>query len=262
MTGLVSAVKPSHGFHPTSTTYITLTTPQASSNCTLHLYFTLPPLIFIDPYELAHHAQLYTFKHWGTTNLELPVHAVPQNNSMLLINLKTSLNDDLPCGEIDVGIRVDVPLHLRYGDPRSASDSGYHTADMDWPTGFLVCSKPGPVVCESHSRILSISLTIHPKAQDQAVPVLPPEVLSFLGVQSSFAPVLITIPHANHSDIDDRRFKLRVPVGNPNDLWFVEPGMVIMILMSFLYLVWISSRTAQRIRARFGSVHNPRLKTE
>jgi hypothetical protein len=155
---LVSSIAPSNGFHPTSSTNIIFNnrTQVFSSNCTLHLYFTLPPLIFVDPYELAHHAQSYTFKHWGTANLELPVHAVPQNDSMLLINLKTPLDDDLrphpEAGESDVGIEVKVPLHLRYGDPRSASDSGHHTADMDWPTGFLACSKIPQGVCESISR--------------------------------------------------------------------------------------------------------------
>jgi PIG-X / PBN1 len=155
---LISSITPQDGFHPISTTYIIFTLLSSSyfSNCTCYLYFTLPPLIFIDPYELAHHAQFYTFKHWGTANLELPVHAVSQNDSGLLLNLTvlpkhvlwTWDNSDPEAKETDVGLEIKVPLHLRYGDSGSA---GYHTTEMDWPTGFIACPQDVPDFRESLS---------------------------------------------------------------------------------------------------------------
>ena len=40
----------------------------------MHLVDTLPPLVFIDKYELANHHESYSFQFWGgTSNLEYPV---------------------------------------------------------------------------------------------------------------------------------------------------------------------------------------------
>ena len=164
--GLFSSITPEDGFHRTSATHIIITNhsvlpSSVTPNCTLHLYFSLPPLIFIDPYELSNYAQFYTFKHWGTANLELPVQAVSQNNSWLLLNVNVPqervlwARDDphLEAGhdEIDVALEIKVPLHLRYGNPSYASNSGYDTTEMDWPTGFLSCPQSPHVSCESQS---------------------------------------------------------------------------------------------------------------
>jgi hypothetical protein len=277
---LLSSITPKDGFHPTSTTHIlsnhSVLPSFTSSNCTLHLYFTLPPLIFIDPYELANHAQFYTFEHWGTANLELPVHAVPQNNSGLLLNVNVPPEHvlwtwDDPGPEADIALEIKVPLHLRYGDPASASNSGYHTVEMNWPTGFLACPQDLNDPRESHSqhspfRFLQYTLF---QALDQTMPVLPPEVLSFLDDQTTatlaVSPVLVPIQPAsiahNHT-LHPPRIKVRVPVANSTDLRFVEPGMVITILASFFCLVWISIKTARNMRMTLRNVEIERLKTE
>ena len=156
---MFSSITPEDGFHPTSTTRIIIShgilPSSVTSNCTLHLYFSLPPLIFIDPYELSNHAEFYTFKYWGTANLELPVQVVSQNNSGLLLNVNVpSEHVDDPyseADEIDVALEIKVPLHLRYGNPGSASNCGYHITEMDWPTGFLLCPQRLQVSCESRS---------------------------------------------------------------------------------------------------------------
>jgi len=156
MTRLFSSTAPADGFHLTSTTHIAFSNSDLFSNCSLHLYFSLPPLIFVDPYELAHHARSYAFNHWGTANLELPIHAVPQNNSRLLLTVSPEhdlWNSDDPnpeVNEVEFGLEIKVPLHLRYGDPRS--NSGYHTAEMDWPTGFLACPQILQGFCEFYFR--------------------------------------------------------------------------------------------------------------
>jgi hypothetical protein len=137
MARLVSSVLPKAGYHPISTTKIILDDAElADSKCSLHLYFTLPPLVFVDPYELAHHEAFYTFEHWGPSNLELPVGAVPQNNSYLLLNVP--LLDD-------PHIEVKLPLHLRYGDLSKSSSSGHHTEEIAWPIGFLEYPLSGKV---------------------------------------------------------------------------------------------------------------------
>jgi hypothetical protein len=278
---LLSSITPKDGFHPTSTTRILLSNHSVlpsftSSNCTLHLYFTLPPLIFIDPYELANHVQFYTFKHWGTANLELPVHAVPQNNSRLLLNANvppmwTRDGLELEADDTDVVLEIKVPLHLRYGDPVSGSNSGHHTVEMNWPTGFLACPQDlnDPRELHSqHSPSCFLQYTLF-QALNQIMPVLPPEVLSFLDVQttatSAVSPVLVPIQSAsiahNHN-LHPPRIKVRVPVANPTDLRFVEPGMVITILASFFCLVWISIKTSRHMRIMFRNVEIERLKTE
>ena len=39
----------------------------------VHVLDTLPPLVFVDKYELANHHESYSFQFWGTSNLEYPV---------------------------------------------------------------------------------------------------------------------------------------------------------------------------------------------
>lgn len=132
MASLISSIQPRDGFHPVLSTKISLDNYKllSTSNCSLHLLITLPPLVFVDPYELAHHEEFFTFRHWGTSNLELPVSVVAQNSSSLLLDIKILKN--VP------EVEVNVPLHLRYGDLTKGS-SGHHSVELSWPTGFLSC---------------------------------------------------------------------------------------------------------------------------
>ena len=109
MAQLSSSISPAYGYHRTSLTRISFTHPELLGpikNCTLYLHFTLPPLIFVDPYELAHYEESYSFRHWGTSNLELPVTAVPQESSFLLLTVKTTKSDTRE-------MEVKLPLHVR-----------------------------------------------------------------------------------------------------------------------------------------------------
>lgn len=254
---LISSITPQDGFHPT--TRIIFSDPDLlafsfSSNCTLYLYLILPPLIFIDPYELSHYAQFYTFKHWGTANLELPVHAVPQNNSVLLLNVTvpTKLVRDNAYQEGE-RLEVKVPLHLRYGNPGLASNSGYyHTAEMDWPTGFIACPR-----------------NLSGFSQSETIPVLPSEVVSFLEAQTTdtFAASHVLVPvqpgnYVHEHTLSPPRITVRVPVANPTDLRFVEAGTVITIFAAFFYLAWISLRTARNMRRVFRNIEFEKMKTK
>ena len=126
MATLTSVLQPDHGFHPTATTAFQI--PAEFEQCAVHLVYTLPPLVFVDKYELANHHESYSFQFWGTSNLEHPVFAVEQSDSILLVNVKG-------------GSRVSVPLHLRCGTP----GAGFEETKLDWPVGFLAC----PVSSES-----------------------------------------------------------------------------------------------------------------
>ncbi|KAF9462314.1 PIG-X [Collybia nuda] len=216
MASLISSVSPKDGFHPISTTAIYL--PKFNPLCTLHLHFSLQPLIFVDPYELAHHEEFYTFKHWGTSNLELPVTAVDEGGSAVLLNV------DVPEGAREVEVRV--PLHLRYGDPAQTSSSGHHSVEMAWPTGFLVCP---------------LDASIHTSSPIN----LPAEVFSLFDLKTTS--IIDISPNGTHP-FDT----VRVPTGNPADVGFVEFGTMFTILFSFFYLLRAALATARRMNKSSG----------
>src|SRR6266550_3936749 len=136
MATLTSVLHPDDGFHPTATT--TFQIPTEFEQCTVHLVYTLPPLVFVDKYELANHHESYSFDFWGTSNLEYPVFAVEQSDSILLVNVKQ-------------GTEVRVQLHLRYGKP----GDGFDETRLSWPAGFLAC----PVSGESAGTVVAIRLS-------------------------------------------------------------------------------------------------------
>ncbi|KAF5379748.1 hypothetical protein D9615_005813 [Tricholomella constricta] len=221
MAQLVSSILPKEGYHPVSTTKVTLDRPEllADSKCSLYLYLRLPPLVFVDPYELAHHESFYTFRHWGPSNLELPVSAVQQNNSHLLLDVTLSSNSH--------EINVTLPLHLRYGDLSKRSPSGHHTAELAWPTGFLKC----PLSSSSAIRSLPSGL-----------PHLPSEISSLFDAASA---LFIPISHSGPTAAD----LVRVPTGAPGDLAYVEFGTAFTVLVAFCYLLrasWLAARGVRR----------------
>ncbi|PFH44863.1 hypothetical protein AMATHDRAFT_165588 [Amanita thiersii Skay4041] len=75
---LTSYLYPTQGYHPTLTTRVQIPPHliESLNSCTTHLLYTLPPLLVVDKYELTNYQNSYTFHHWGTSSLELPVFAV------------------------------------------------------------------------------------------------------------------------------------------------------------------------------------------
>jgi len=152
MAYLFSKLAPKKGSHPVSTTTIHLPNPYTSYEaCSLHIYYILPPLLFVDTHELAQRSASYGFNYWGTKDLEKPVHALPDDISELLINIPAAVTKGVPVkSEEEDGkdINVEVPMHLRYGSPREASlisEDGdrdarsYEQLRVDWPKAFLLC---------------------------------------------------------------------------------------------------------------------------
>ncbi|KAJ7640735.1 PIG-X [Mycena polygramma] len=97
-------------------------------NCSLHLHYVLPRIVFVDPYELNNRADAYTFKHDGPSNLELPVFPLP----------------------VDGTLDVEVPLHVRYGATAQAGEAPFVYTQLPWPDVFFAC----PTSVSSESKAL------------------------------------------------------------------------------------------------------------
>ncbi|KDR78332.1 hypothetical protein GALMADRAFT_138434 [Galerina marginata CBS 339.88] len=249
MAYLVSKLGPQSGFHPVSTSTIHLS-PQSTfatyESCSLHLYYTLPPLLFVDTHELAQRNASYTFRHWGNRDLEKPVHALPDEISELLIDATVKLLElDGPGGGDDEvqdsgrAIHVEVPMHLRYGAPKATSALGegenqalYEELHVDWPKAFLWCPS------SSHSK--------------QNAQSLPEHIFSALPNSVSDNAIIPIPPHANFSSETSTITTLLLPIGNAKDLEVVEPLTALTILVCFLWLLQVSWRTATRLNANVG----------
>ena len=76
------------------------------------------------------------------------MHALPRDPSEVLVNVELPSEEewDIVDGET---IRIEVPMHLRYGTPRSTRSKEaddevterepYEKIQVDWPTAFLLC---------------------------------------------------------------------------------------------------------------------------
>lgn len=154
MSVLNSSLATKNGFHTTYSTKIAVTETKELADCNLYLLYILPSRIFIDPYELYNFDKFYSFKHWGTSNLELPGVAVDAEDSALLLNI--TLPNSFGYGV--QSISVDVPLHMRYGRTVLSEASGETNIVVPWPTGFWACLSSGmfDLICEYISFTTSI----------------------------------------------------------------------------------------------------------
>ncbi|KAJ7207325.1 hypothetical protein B0H12DRAFT_1158892, partial [Mycena haematopus] len=90
-----SSLLHSQSFHPIFKTNISA---PGHENCTLNLHYELPPMVFVDPYELSNRADAYSFKYAGPSNLELPVFALSdgdENYAVLLLAISQPLSADV-----------------------------------------------------------------------------------------------------------------------------------------------------------------------
>ncbi|KAJ6624187.1 PIG-X, partial [Mycena sp. CBHHK59/15] len=176
-------------------------------NCTLHLYYALPPIIFVDSYELGNRADSYSFQYAGTSNLELPVAAFAEStSSSLLLNVASP-----PRAQVD----LEVPLHVRYGAPPNFPSQ--HT-EIQWPDAFLAC----------HSHVPG----------SRTLPTMPREFSAPFEHAS-----IIRLEQSEASPVE----LIQTPVGNPADVGRVELGTAVIILASFFYLVRATRRAAARL---------------
>ena len=218
MASLTSSLHPTYGFHPTLRVAFNVDDDNAA--CSLHLRLSLPPVVFVDPYELENYKADYTFQHAGPSNLELPVAGIPSEHSYVLLNVSTDNN-------------IEIPLHLRYG---AVGSREYETVDIPSPEGFLSCKGL------KGARNVSSNISYHQRrVLDNAksdIMFRMPQRFSTLFSSTHVVPV------ASAEDI----FQLQVPVGQTPDLPVVETGTALTILFCFAYLVYVSLKTATRLR--------------
>jgi len=117
------------------------------------------------------------------------VHALPSELSEVLVNVELPSEEewDIVDGE---SIRIEVPMHLRYGTPRStrskeadeeAKREPYEKIQVDSPKAFLLCPSTTPLKAKT------------------ALPSLPAHVFAALPSGKSRTKILIPIPfHPNH----------------------------------------------------------------
>jgi hypothetical protein len=129
-----SSILHSQSFHPIFKT--TISAP-GFPNCSLHLHYALPSIVFVDPYELSNRADAYSFKYAGPSNLELPVFALGAKDEDADAGLLVSVAQRLP---EDGALDVEVPLHVRYGKTAAnGSESPFQLTEVPWPDAFLAC---------------------------------------------------------------------------------------------------------------------------
>ncbi|KAJ4480994.1 PIG-X [Lentinula aciculospora] len=214
------------GFHRTITTSIIV--PENAdwiqlleeSRCSLQLHYKFPVLVFVDPYELVHYHNFYTFQHHGYANLELPVTAMGSNGTSLLLTLTSVGPQD-----------VKVPVHLRYGEISHSNSETHRTAEIAWPDFFLSCSSS---VLKAESFLVSYDS-------------LPGEFASSFEGCSLYVPLQILKADANSSA---QFMVVAAPVGQFADLADVWFGTVFTIVAMFLYVAYVSYVTARRLGKR------------
>ncbi|KAF9054137.1 PIG-X [Panaeolus papilionaceus] len=232
MASFNTSLNPNKGFHPTSVT--TINNPgNHYQQCSLHLYFNLPALVFVDTNELSQRSTDYTYKHWGNTDLEKPVHALPDARTELLITL-ASVSAVQSTNEVPKAIEVLVPLHFRYGLPRkhksNAHDEAYEQINIHWPTPFFRC-------LDSTMQGYSDSVN------------LPQHVFDALD-NSTRTQGHSLIPILPHSTTGNAYDTVNLPLGFKNDLVFVEPLTAITIVLCAFWILRVALKTASRLTSQ------------
>ncbi|KAF7325991.1 RBR-type E3 ubiquitin transferase [Mycena kentingensis (nom. inval.)] len=202
-------------FHPVLRTTVHHR-PPAPADCALHLLYRLPPLLFVDPYELSNRAEEYTYAHAGPSNLELPVFALDTTGDAGAGNSSVLLTVE----DVEIEIEIELPLHVRYAAPSSSSTPlPVIRTELSWPDVFYACSRPNTT----------------------APPPMPANLASSLVNKSIH--IIDAGPHPDAFAV------IETPVGNAADVATVELGTAVVILVSFFYLLRVFWRTYKRLNA-------------
>ncbi|KAF9500012.1 hypothetical protein BDN71DRAFT_1441056 [Pleurotus eryngii] len=205
-----SSLHPNSGFHFLSRSVVQISSAPELRHCSLNLHFVLPPLVFVDLYELQQRNASYSFLHHGISNLELPAAALPIEDSELLLNVHYSR---VPSGIVTV--EVEVPLHARYGEPAAKGESPFVIATVQRPGGFIACSRG------THAPVSSDNL-----------PTMSPQFTALYDLGASTFIKLTPTSSPSHTPNT-----LRIPVGSTSHLAVVETGTALCIVALFFYLL-------------------------
>lgn len=125
------------GLHPTMQLRLTSSaSPDPSSFCTPHAYFTLPKTIFADKYQLSDwlflaSKNLSSLRYTSQpVDLEAPEYVMKIWGSSILLELT-------PPKTNQGAWTAEVPLHLRYLAP---TEGGYKDIEIPYPAVFWACN--------------------------------------------------------------------------------------------------------------------------
>lgn len=199
-------------------------------------------------------------------DLEKPVHAVPNSDTDILINLLCPPPISFADVNKEMEVSVEVPLHARYGVPISGeSFSGrtgnYHDIVLGFPEAFMAYSTyDGPWServqsgsCSSH--FYSYFFKGSPLAEQAQGSSTPPPYLSEAQLHqvglapksTRFVPIPLSSSAGPH--------QIRIPVGSWGDLFVVQCGTALVILVSSAWVLFTATRTAIRLSSEGRSVH-------
>ncbi|KAF8321597.1 hypothetical protein DL93DRAFT_2163206 [Clavulina sp. PMI_390] len=199
------SISPQQSFHFTLSCNYSSAQPTQSHR---HAYalLTLPPSLFIDPYELAQRAAdgdgPPAQDILGETNLELALTSpsLDMRGSAILFKLEGAFAP----GPDGPG-KWSAPLHARYLHP--ASERG---ADEELVTTVAV---PAPVMFVAKEPIVPLETLLQPKP-------------------------LLAIQRIQYSSHKPESLRVTVPIGHTKHLEFVEPLTIIAVLACFLHLAF------------------------
>ncbi|KAL4263892.1 Protein PBN1 [Pleurotus pulmonarius] len=217
-----SSLEPDSGFHTCSKSVVQISSAPELHHCSLNLHFVLPPFLFVDLYELQQRNASYSFLHHGVNNLELPVAALPRENSELLLNVHYAR---VPSGIVTV--EVEVPLHARYGEPAAEGESPFVVANVPKPGGFVACSR------DTHAPVSSDNL-----------PEMSPQFTALYDLEAST--FIKLAPAGSSAHTPDT---LRIPIGSISHLAVVETGTAFCIVALFFYLLHAMLSTYKTLNA-------------
>lgn len=129
------------GFHSSLLTNISSASPSVSgSSCNLLLQFTIPHSVYVDPHELPHYhhpVHAFNFSDRGAFDIEKPEHAIAgvAETSSFWVEVAR----DVHCAD-QVTRSIDVPMHLRYPDPRSSKGEERAYVVITPPRGVWICN--------------------------------------------------------------------------------------------------------------------------
>jgi hypothetical protein len=140
MSVATTILEPKYGAHPTIVTTVLLPEFSSNSTCSLLVHYTLPPLLFVDKYELEMRKEEYEIlglRGRGAKELERPVHALPASEDLdSNIGVELVLRKEVQSDHL----QVRVPIHVRYGEPVvSGTSTPYTVQGFEPPSLVLTC---------------------------------------------------------------------------------------------------------------------------
>lgn len=145
-----STLDPPYGAHPTIVTTALLPGLSQNATCSLFVHYILPPLLFVDKYELEMRKEEYEvlgLRGIGAKELERPVHALPASKDLDgSVGVELVLRTGVPVNDI----QVRLPIHVRYGEPvASDASTPYSIQNLEPPSLVLTCLGESLVVLSS-----------------------------------------------------------------------------------------------------------------